>query len=234
MKKFTTLFLLLLIVNGVIYSQSLRFVREGVVLENNATVIENEVTTGLIKSKVHIKNEGSTAIINASLKVIVDGDATEIIGYCGWGNTGCFPVAPGGEFSSTTTIAAGEEIDPIIEAMDVDENSLNKVQYILSYDGQEQTLNVVFTTQTTSLPTNESAFQINVNQKGANTEIIYSFDSAKERQINVYDLTGKTVLNETISNTEGLVVLPKLNKGIYIYSLTEQDKKIETKKFVVR
>ncbi|MDR0798666.1 MAG: T9SS type A sorting domain-containing protein [Dysgonamonadaceae bacterium] len=50
----------------------------------------------------------------------------------------------------------------------------------------------------------------------------------------IYDLLGKLVATLPLDPNTGQIVLPETPQGIYIYTLTENGKTIQSNKYIVR
>ncbi|MCC8145593.1 MAG: hypothetical protein LIO93_03965 [Bacteroidales bacterium] len=138
-KHFTLLLFLLFLVTNVVSAQDLVFIQNGKELNENSTVYCSEIDLmGNMNPHVYVKNKG--ADISASLTItLLEENVSGDIGFCGWGTDECTPVPYGSPVVRTTTIAANQEADPHIEAMNVDpNNTLIKVQYKLVYADKEK------------------------------------------------------------------------------------------------
>lgn len=235
MRKFTYLVLLLFAFTTDSYSQ-LVFTRDGNVINENSLIYEKEVDDlGAIPAHVKIKNTGNKSIqAGLTVTVLEEPIGAMAVGYCGWGSNQCMPVGFGSPHTRTTTLREGDEIDPVIEAMGVEEeNTLVKVQYKLSYEGTESLLYVNFAAGLSSIDNNKLQNPLKIIMNNGVPEILYNFNSGITRELKVYDLTGKLVLAYVITDQKGAFSLHKLNKGIYFCSVNEQGKTITTTKFIV-
>lgn len=205
-------------------------------LASGSSIVEKEVDDmGTIHSHVYVKNKG-TAGVQATLELTVLEEPTGAmgIGYCGWGTDICQFAMLGSPISRTTTLIAGQTLNPAIEAMGVDpENTLIKGQYKLSYGDQELTVNVTFAAGAASVSSVKTTKNVNVYRNDGVTELTYRFDSQASRQVALFDLAGKVVSRRELGGNMGTVSFPELSKGIYFYSIIENGETIQTNKIAV-
>ncbi len=234
MRKITLLVLLTCILNG--YSQSLVFTHNGKVLDNNANITESAIDEmNAIPAHAFVKNQSASAIeATLTLTVLEEPIGAQVVGFCGWGSDQCMPVAFGNPYSRTTIINAGQELDPVIEAMEVvEENTLVKTQYKLTYSEQEIILNVTFAAGTSDIKDINLNNSLKINTGNNITEIEYNFDRNTNRQIVIYNLTGKQICSRSLTEKQGSLSLNNISKGIYLCSIQENGNIVNTQKFIV-
>ncbi|MDR2408945.1 MAG: T9SS type A sorting domain-containing protein [Bacteroidales bacterium] len=237
MKKLTLLFLLLVGCEMSVNSQSLVFMRDGAVVENNATIVVTEIDEELEIMNAHLKVKNvSDQAIEATLTVSVLGiPQGGIIGYCGWGFDSCRPITPGIPLSSTTTLNGGQEIDPDIEALNLSIKNIRiNVEYKLTYGENEQNVYVLFTSYNTGITTPKQNVIVNLFQNQDVVSMKYYFENIANRHLNVYNVTGKKTATVRLFDNAGTVQLPNTPKGIYIYAITENEKTVKSGKYIVK
>ena len=63
----------------------------------------------------------------------------------------------------------------------------------------------------------------------------YNFKDAARRYLNIVNVTGQVVARYEISDMEGAFEVPAtLGKGMYIYSIEQNGKKVAAHKFIVK
>jgi hypothetical protein len=240
MKRFALLFLLLAGCEVFIHSQSLVFIRDGVVLENNSTYIAREVDKDLIiNPRITVKNvsEGTIeATFTVTLLEELIGDEDTFIGFCGWGvDVTCVPVFYESPKTRTTTIVSGNIQDPDVEAFNVvNEKTFAKVEYKLTYGGTEQKLYVTFTTKNTEIVHLPKKNDIIFSYEGESVFMKYNFDTTANRHLNLYSITGVKIAEIELFKDTDTIQLPSIQKGVYVYSITENNKTFKSGKYIVR
>lgn len=233
MRKFTLLAALLFSC-GFTFAQNLVFMHEGKVIPNGEEFTTSNYDAGkfAINPEIVVTNQDNENV-TASLKVILMGDPIGgFIGYCGFGTELCAPVNVGAPVSRTTTIGAGQSVNPDVELQGPAEDVNAKVILELSVGDKlisTITINFVRGIYATSI----NSVNANSNLTLIGNELSYRFDNVANRQLNIYNVTGSKVKSEMLE-TEGTVVIDKLNKGIYIYEVVENGKRIAAHKCVIR
>ena len=241
MKKITLLLILLFLGWGsCLFSQSLVYVRNGEVLENGSTIVVTEISDPdiypIMDAHILVRNQTSAAISNATMTIsLVEETSSEgMIGFCGWGTTVCMPVNYGSPLSRTTTIPAGGEVNPDVEAMGVDPASISfKVEYKLTYGDNTQTIYVVFTS-VTAISSHKKATPIIVLNNENGVSINYNFETTTGRQLSIHNIIGQKITEINLSNKSGSIQLPDFTKGIYLYSVTENKQLLQSGKFIAK
>lgn len=247
MRKFTFIAALAFCAMGA-NAQTVEFVRDGQVLEDGAIVsVTDTIVTYIgeyqgkifisyqLDAEILVRNSGSESQ-NASLTINVkDGKS---VGYCGFGTTTCTFVEVGAPVKRTTDIPAGIVVNPDVHfgPYDIIDGNFNQtpinsvIEYKLEYGSTTKTVTVNFnydpSTAINSVNANANIFQ-------SGNELNYSFDKVGNHQLNVYNVTGSLVKKQALE-TAGTVALDNLNKGVYIYEVTENGKRIAAHKCVIR
>lgn len=232
-KQFTLLFFLLFSFTTILFAQELVFSQNGKELNEGSTVYCSELDAmGNMDPHIFIKNKGAkiSASLNVSLLAEPEGGS---IGFCGWGSEECTPVEYENEVIRSTTIEANQEIDPRIEAMNVDpNNTLIKVQYKLTYSGKEKVLNVIFTTNPTSITSPSEDLDITLYRNNGNVYMDYNFPTIKNREIILYNIVGKKVAQYSLTDDKNTIIFLNLHKGIYMYSIIENNTSVKCGKYI--
>ena len=244
MKKFTLLLVIALCFGFHLSAQdteSLVFIRNGEIIPSGSTVyvkdVENPDFLPTMHPRISVKNQ-TEAVVNASLTITLleDTDSDGSVGYCGWGTTTCAPIMYGNPITRTTTIAANTEADPDLEIVFVNPESISfKIEYKLAYNGQTQTLTIVFTSDpTASIPSISDKNDILILNEGSNTSLKYNFAHSANRSVCLYNAVGTKITEFNLTNDSGQVLLPSLSKGIYIYAIKESNRFIKSGKFIAQ
>ena len=76
--------------------------------------------------------------------------------------------------------------------------------------------------------------EVNVFQRGENVVCNFTFDAAANRTVEVINIVGARVASVALNGNNGEVVLPRLAKGVYVYTLVENGRNVKSQKIVVR
>lgn len=79
-----------------------------------------------------------------------------------------------------------------------------------------------------------AAQQVKVFQRGAGLVCNYNFDTAANRAIVVSNIVGARVASVVLDGTNGEVVVDRLPKGVYVYTLVENGRNVKSHKVVIR
>lgn len=222
-----------LICGSTVFAQSLVFYSNGKALSEGATITASELEYDMIKAPVIVKNDG-TSDVSATLTVTMTGlEGEGGLGYCGWEGGGCASLALDSPVSRTTTIGAGVEMDPEVEAISFESGSWGKATFELTYGSTKKTIYAEFIHPATSISSAKAEKNVVVVSKEGIADVNYSFDTDGLRVVNVYSVTGELVTSKVITGMEGNLSLA-LNKGIYLYSIVEKGKVAGTSKFTVK
>ncbi len=240
MRKFTLIAALAFSVMG-INAQELNFVREGEVVKDGATLEvksmkETNPGFGKFDAELLVQNAG-TEDQEATLTIsVLDGSD---IAFCGFGNgkeTTCLMVSKEEPQTRKRTMKAGETNDPEVHTLaplkmnDSSVKFYSKVEYKLTYGSTTKTVIVDFNYgDAASMSTVYGESNVYV----ADNALQYSFGNAANRSLNIYSITGALVKSEVLENA-GTVSLNNLNKGVYLYEIMQNGKRIAAHKCVIR
>lgn len=228
---------------------------ESVDLENGAEITRNEGhyldfsetdvpkwVLSSIESDLGLKNLTSNSFTVVVAQEVVEAPTTATLSLC-WGNC----TMENGNISKEHQIPASSAgimcennggFHLNLSLMGVTEYQTAKVIY-KAYDKANPseavtvTVNYEYNEQTTGISSATANQAVTVYQSGNIAELAYNFDSAATRQLNIYNVTGKLIASEMLVGANGTQTL-SVQKGLYIYSLTENGKVVATHKFVVR
>lgn len=239
MTKRFTLLLLFLTAGIISYAQSsFVFLNEETPVADNSTVYCGELDgrQGMISSPVKIQKTADEPI-NATLTISVSINSYGgFVGYCGWGFASCLPVQTGSELSSNKLVNNGNAIDPFIEilALSAAEPFFFEIEYKLIYNGKEQKINLVMSSEPVALNAPEAGSAVSVSYLDGQSVLKYDFQSAGERQALIYNIAGVKVAEISLIQNCGSVILPNLPKGIYIYAIRENGKMTAGNRYIAR
>ncbi len=241
-----------LLTSSVIFAQNVEFIRNGEVLADGSTITVTELETVMreMSPNVLVKN-GTTADVPTVLKItVVDNSGVGFCGYCGFGTEQCVAVNLGASVARGMVILQGETVDPAIHWQGVVGKDPLIVNSTVKYELKTgctleeggigwnvidegttiSTVTVKFEYDSTS---SINSLNTNSNISLVGNELTYNFDNAATRQLNIYNVTGSLVKSEALE-TSGTVVLNNMNKGVYIYEVIENGKRIAAHKCVIR
>lgn len=246
MKKFL-LFAAAALLGLAVQAQSVRFVNDGEVLENGATVHIYELGVSGFSMDWYpaIRN---TSDKNVDVIVSVDvnqesnkhADLMDALTMCDANN--CFP-------STVTelpifTLAAGEETTHNFHAQfqvfsqmqGYTDAYIEATYYIMNADDDEDYtyVNVIFDLSKAAVDKVQTASVVNLFQRGQNLVCNYKFDNAANRSVVVSSIVGARVATVNLNGNNGEVVLNRLPKGVYVYTLVENGRNVKSHKIVVR
>jgi len=235
MKK-TIILLFVIAITGNLFSQSLK-----VLDTNNVDISGTEITINGTASQgtayfyAHIQNISSNDIQTLVCKQVIyeNGLAGNSFCYgphCYSSDTSNFPVTiNAGDIDSSfdaTIIIASAGVSQIIYTFWDKNNSSDNVSVTVNYD------------IATSIKLNDA--QANYLSKPypipALNDIYFDYHIDSPAEINIYDITGKTILKKLLNTSQNKmgISIKNFKPGIYYYSLIMGDKKIKTDKFIVK
>mgnify|MGYP000006175946 CR=1 FL=1 len=248
MRKFTLLAAVLLSC-GVSFAQTVEFVRNGEVLADGATIKVSEMDGPEMSPEVLVRNSSGEEVVTVLKITTVKNGEVGFCGYCGFGTELCVTVGEGQSVARGVILPAGETIDPAIHWQGIrGENPIVDaiVKYELKTGGVLEpnkmgTMDIVdegntISTITVNLnndPTSINSLEANANVYFSGNEFSYHFNDVANRQLNIYNVTGSLVKSVSLE-TEGTVAINNLNKGVYIYEVKENGKRIAAHKCVIR
>lgn len=137
------------------------------------------------------------------------------------------------------TFTANSYIYPLAYGQEPKKDSYAEVTYYIMNVNDEDditTLNVVydFASALASVESNTINADLKVMQRGENVVFNYAFDQAATRNIVVSNIVGACVANVALNDNYGEVVLERLPKGVYVYTLVENGRNVKSYKFIAR
>lgn len=223
----------LLVCGSTVFAQSLDFYSEGKKIEEGATVTATKVEYEMIVAPVVVKNEGGAGVNATMTATLMELSGEGSVGYCGWGTGSCAGLTLNSPYGRTTIVEAGSEMDPQIDALNVEEGFRAKVKMELTYESATKIMYIQFVNDPTSIISSaKSGKNVVVNAKEGIANVSYNFDSEGVRVMNIYNVTGKLVASKVVSGLEGNLSF-SLDKGIYLYSIVEKGKVAGTSKFAI-
>ena len=228
-------------------AQSVRFVHEGTVLENDANVLitEKGVSGFSMDWYPTIRNTSDKSVeVIVSVDVNQDSnkhaDMMDALTMCDANN--CYP-ATVSELPAFT-LAPGEETTHNFHAQFQITSSfsgytdayIEATYYIMNTNDEEDYtyVNVTFDLSKASVDKTQMASNVNVFQRGENLVCNYNFDAAANRNIVVSNIVGARVANVNLDGNNGEVSFGRLAKGVYVYTLVENGRNVQSRKIVVR
>lgn len=236
MKKIFTLFLLAI---GFAFQASaqIEFTHEDKVIPDGSefNVYAHTEDFGFMKlieyagNDPYIKNTGSKATtISVTIK---KEDPNDAVNWCGV--TGQCAFIPAGTKSSSRSakVNAGESI--FLGAhytFDEGDYKTVRLEVTASGGGVSRTIymNIIYT-ETAGI---EGA-QVENAVKVAGKQLNYNFADATERTLSVYSSTGRLVKQAQVQKS-GSLSLVGLHKGVYLYAVTENGRRVATHKFILK
>ena len=234
MRKFTLLVALLLSC-AFTFAQSIEFTREGSVVASGSAVTVTEINPDkrAMDPELLVVNNGQEALA-VTLKVTTMRVTGGFIGFCGFeeGEFGnCIPVNVGTPVSKTMTLAAGASKNPDVELQTPKDDVDGEVMLeLIVGDNVINTITVNFLRGSYN---SINSLDANTNVYFSGNEFSYHFNDVANRQLNIYNVTGSLVKSVSLE-TEGTVAINSLNKGVYIYEVQENGKRIAAHKCVIR
>ena len=236
MKKIFTLFLLAI---GFAFQASaqIEFTHEDKVIPDGSefNVYAHTEDFGFMKlieysgNDPYIKNTGSKATtISVTIK---KEDPNDAVNWCGV--TGQCALIPAGTKSSSRSakVNAGESI--FLGAhytFDEGDYKTVRLEVTASGGGVSRTIymNIIYA-ETAGI---EGA-QVENAVKVAGKQLNYNFSDATERTLSVYSSTGRLVKQAQVQKS-GSLSLAGLHKGVYLYAVTENGRRVATHKFILK
>lgn len=176
-----------------------------------------------------IKNTGSQATtVSVTLK---KDNANDVIEWCGI--TGqCTIFGAGQEKSSrSTSVSPGESVG-LGAHVNFDEGDYKTVSFEVTASGGGVTrtihMNVIYADAA-----GISGTQVENAVKVAGKQLNYNFADNTERTLSVYSSTGRLVKQAHVQKS-GSLSLAGLYKGIYLYAVTENGRRVTTHKFILK
>lgn len=234
MRKFTLLVALLLSC-AFTFAQSIEFTREGSVVASGSVVTVTEINPEkrAMDPELLVVNNGQEAL-TVTLKVTTVRATGGFIGFCGFeeeGGGNCMPVNVGTSVSKTLTLAVGDSKNPDVELQNPKDDIDGEVTLELIVG--DNLINTVTVNFLRGSYNSINSLDANTNVYFSGNEFSYHFNDVANRQLNIYNVTGSLVKSVSLE-TEGTVAINNLNKGVYIYEVKENGKRIAAHKCVIR
>ena len=236
MKKIFTLFLLAL---GFAFQASaqIEFTHEDKVIPDGSefNVYAHTEDFGFMKlieyagNDPYIKNTGSKATtISVTIK---KEDANDAVNWCGVTGQCAFIPAGTKSASRSAKVNAGESI--FLGAhytFDEGDYKTVRLEVTASGGGVSRTIymNIIYADAA-----GISGTQAENAVKLAGKQLNYNFNDNTERTISVYSSTGRLRKQESVV-TSGTLSLAGLHKGVYLYAVTENGRRVATHKFILK
>ncbi len=236
MKKIFTLFLLAI---GFAFQASaqIEFTHEDKVIPDGSefNVYAHTEDFGFMKlieyagNDPYIKNTGSKATtISVTIK---KEDPNDAVNWCGV--TGQCAFIPAGTKSSSRSakVNAGESI--FLGAhytFDEGDYKTVRLEVTASGGGVSRTIymNIIYA-ETAGIDGTQAENAV----KLAGKQLNYNFSDNTERTISVYSTTGRLMKQENVQKS-GNLSLAGLHKGVYLYAVTENGRRVATHKFILK
>jgi len=236
-QKFTSLIIALLFTSAISYAQSLSYVmRDGSAVADNSTVSFNEIAPDgfHLYAAVDLKNSSETDLPFDFMLTVLEKEGVTGVDCCGFGS--CVPVSK--TFSSSGTALANStyNFDTYLIPMFLDDpdNFRVKMEFKVSSAKEEHIVYIVLTSDAVGFESVPSQNDIFVSNNGGNMTLNYSFERDARRILNVYNVIGSKVAEMVLPNNATTVQLPSTPQGIYIYSITEEGKTVNSGKYLAR
>ncbi len=230
-----------------VQAQSVRFVNDGVVLENDANVLITEMgVSGFSMDWYPVIKNTSDKSVEVIVSVDVNqesnkhADMMDALTMCDAQN--CFP-ATVSELPAFT-LAPGEETTHNFHAQfqvmskfsGYNDAYIEAIYYIMNTQDEEDFtyVNVTFDLAKSAVDKTQMSSEVKVFQRGENLVCNYNFDTEANRNIVVSNIVGATVANVALNSNCGEVAINNLTKGVYVYTLVENGRNVQSRKIVVR
>jgi hypothetical protein len=211
-------------------AQSLSFTYNGKTVENGSTVISDK------SEKVELPPLGTNVRFNPEICLKVDQTAEVVVAlesldkdlqFCAVDDK-CIIVNPGSSAQKTGTFKGGKESDLQIHydpGFLQDPSNLTAHAIVSAwYKGDESSkisINLVMSNDPEVLSVEDvKVGNSKVAYDGHN--LVYAFNNDEARQLVVYTLDGRKVLEMPVVGKEGKITLSSLTDGIYVYSIAGQ------------
>ena len=235
MKKTLLLASIALCAAGYMQAQSVRFVQNGEVLENeaNITLYEYDEIMGQMEWMPILR---VNIVIQTS---VISNEDNSFLALCVGGS--CY-VPTATETSVITVPAGGETTDFHTQFIPNGNTSKATAYYIVMNVDDEEGTDYQAVTVTYDYPAylaseslTTAPIQFKLTQSGNNLVCRYSFDKQASRQVVISNMVGAQVASFALDNTSGEKwVSARLPKGIYIYTLVENGRNLKSHKIIIR
>lgn len=240
MKKKLLLASAILCAVGLTQAQSVRFVQNGEVLENeaNITLYEYDEIMGQMEWMPILRNTTDHDVNIVIQTSVISNEDNSFLALCVGGS--CYaPTAT--ETSVITVPAGGETTDFHTQFIPNGNTSKATAYYVLMNIDDEEGTDYQAVTVTYDYPAylaseslTTAPIQFKLTQSGNNLVCRYSFDKQASRQVVISNMVGVRVASFSLDNNSGKkTVTARLPKGIYIYTLVENGRNVKSHKIII-
>ena len=238
MNKTLTLTTLLLCVMTIMHAQSFVFEKNGVELPNNTSYTASEVTTIpilTIESELGLVNKTSSPLNIQVSQTVIQAPVTENawLSIC---FDQCFTTNNDQVISGTLPVRGNDALHVYFNPVSGHSETAIVKYEVINLDNLSEKQSVTITYQYGTTGINNLDNIVNamfVNKDGGNF-FQYEFSTVAERQLQILNLTGKKISDIKLNQISATIMLPTLHKGIYIYRIIENGKKIKSNKFIIK
>ena len=226
---------------GYMQAQSVRFVQNGEIIENDANIrlYEYDEIMGQMEWAPTLRNMTDHDVNIVIQTSVISNEDNSFLALC-VGSSCYAPTAT--ETSVITVPAGGETTDFHTQFVPNGETSKAIAYYIMmNVDGdtdedfQAVSVTYDYPAYLASETLTSALKQFTVIQSGSNLVCRYSFDKEASRQVVISNMIGTQVASFALDNTSGEKwVSARLPKGIYIYTLVENGRNIKSYKIIIR
>ncbi len=240
MKKTLLLASIALCAAGYMQAQSVRFVQNGEVLENeaNITLYEYDEIMGQMEWMPILRNTTDHDVNIVIQTSVISNEDNSFLALCVGGS--CYaPTAT--ETSVITVPAGGETTDFHTQFIPNGNTSKATAYYVLMNIDDEEGTDYQAVTVTYDYPAylaseslTSTLEQFRLTQNGNNLVCQYSFGKTASRQVVISNMVGVRVASFSLDNNSGKkTVTAHLPKGIYIYTLVENGRNVKSHKIII-
>lgn len=211
-------------------AQSLSFTYNGETVENGSTVVSDKAEI------IELPSLGTMVTFTPGICLKSDKTAEVVVAlealdkelqFCAVDGV-CIIVKSGAPAQKTGTFEAGKESDLQIHyapgfLQDISNLTAHAVVSAWYKDDESSkiSINLVMSNDPTVLSVSDvKAGHSKVAYDGQN--IVYAFDNDEARQLNVFTLDGRKVMETALDGQEGKISMSALAEGVYVYSIAGQ------------
>lgn len=241
-RKFTFLIACLAFSTAMVLGQTVSYQhKDGTILGDESTIYSKDLDVfDHVNALVDLKNLTSETVgFTFDLEIL---ETRNVLGVsvCGFG--GCVPVSA--TYSNSESLAPNAVFDFWTYASYINYapeygniQDLNdfyiKMKFTVTIGDESHVIYMVLTSDPVSIGQVKTS-DVQVHYEGGVARLDYSFATDAKRILNLYDITGRKITEMLLSNNTTSVYLPRTNKGIYLYSITEKGRIIKSGKYIVK
>ena len=240
MKKKLLLASAILCAVGLTQAQSVRFVQNGEVLENeaNITLYEYDEIMGQMEWMPILRNTTDHDVNIVIQTSVISNEDNSFLALCVGGS--CY--APTATETSVITVPAGGETTDFHTQFIPNGNTSKATAYyiVMNVDDEEGTdyqavtVTYDYPAYLASESLTSALEQFKLTQNGNNLVCQYSFGKTASRQVVISNMVGARVASFSLDNNSGKkTVTARLSKGIYIYTLVENGRNVKSHKIII-